>query len=376
MKILLTGSGSGGHFYPLIAVAEALRDLAKEKKLIEPQLLYAAPEPYDAEALFANDIMFVKTSAGKLRRYFSLFTIIDFFKTFWGVTVSIFRIFFLYPDVIFGKGGYGSFPTLLAARLFRIPVVIHESDTVPGRVNRWAGKFAVRVALSYPQAASFFPEDKVAVTGNPIRKALLHKATEGAHEFLKLEREVPVILILGGSQGATAINDVIARALPALVEKYQIIHQTGVHNLQEVEQVASVVLGASPYKTRYKPFGTFNELAMRMVYGAADLIISRAGSTVFEIAAVGVPSILVPIPESVVKDQTTNAFTYARTGAAVVIEQNNLSPNLLISEINRIMDNKDLYARMQIASRAASSGDAARIIAEELLTIALSHESR
>lgn len=375
MKILLTGSGSGGHFYPLIAVAEAIRDLSKEKKLIEPQLFYAAPEEYDGDALFANDITFVKTSAGKLRRYFSFLTIIDFFKTAWGVTVSIFRIFFLYPDVIFAKGGYGSFPTLLAARLFRIPVVIHESDTVPGRVNRWAGKFATRVALSYPHAATFFSEDKVAVTGNPIRKALLHKATEGAHEFLKLEREVPVILILGGSQGAAAINDVILRTLPVLVEKYQIIHQTGVKHLKEVEQIASVVLQQSSYKTRYKPFDTFNELAMRMAAGAADLVISRAGSTIFEIAAWGVPSILVPIPESVVKDQTTNAFTYARTGAAVVIEQNNLAPTLLISEINRIMENKDLYARMQLAAQAASSGDAARIIAEELLTIALSHES-
>jgi UDP-N-acetylglucosamine--N-acetylmuramyl-(pentapeptide) pyrophosphoryl-undecaprenol N-acetylglucosamine transferase len=375
MKILLTGSGAGGHFYPLIAVAEAIRDLVKERRLIEPQLFYAAPEPNDSDALFANDITFVKTSAGKLRRYFSFFTIIDFFKTAWGVLVSVIRIFFLYPDVVFGKGGYGSFPTLLAARLFRIPVVIHESDTVPGRVNKWAGKFATRIALSYPQAEKYFPEGKTAVTGNPIRKALLHKASEGAHEFLKLERETPVLLILGGSQGSVTINDCILRALPILVERYQIIHQTGEKNLEEAKQIASVVLKSSAFAMRYRPFGTLNELAMRMSAGAADLVISRAGSTIFEIAAWGVPSILVPIPNDVVRDQTTNAFAYARTGAAVVIEQNNLSPNLLISEINRIFENKDLYARMALAAQASGSGDAARIIADELLTIALSHES-
>ncbi len=375
MKILLTGGGTGGHFYPLIAVAEAIRDLVKEKHLLEPELYYAAPEEYDKEALFVNNITFVKTSAGKLRRYFSFFSIIDFFKTGWGVITSMIRIFFLYPDVIFSKGGYASFPTLLAARFFRIPVVIHDSDSVPGRVSTWSGKFAMKVALSYPQAAKYFPQDKVAVTGNPIRKALLHKGTEGAHEFLKLEANTPVIFVIGGSQGAVAINDAILRALPQLVEKYQVLHQTGVANQLEVEQIASVVLKDSPFKTRYRPFGTLNELAMRMGFGAANLVISRAGSTIFEIAACGIPSILIPIPQTIVRDQTTNAFSYAKTGAAIVIEQNNLSPNLLVSEVRRILDNKELYDRMQLAAQAAGSGDAARVIADELLTIALSHES-
>lgn len=374
MKILLTGGGSGGHFYPIIAVAEAIRDLAKEQKLLEPLLYYAAPDPYNAESLVENDITFVKTPAGKLRRYFSILNFFDFFKTAWGITVSVFRIFFLYPDVIFGKGGYASFPTLLAARLFRIPVVIHESDTVPGRVNMWAGKFAARIAVSYPRAAEYFPKDKVAVTGNPIRKAILNPATEGAHEFLKLEREVPVILIIGGSQGAVALNDAVLRALPELLAEYQVIHQTGAANLAEVEQLSSVILENSPYKGRYRPFAYLDDLAMRMSAGAASLVISRAGSGVFEIAAWGKPSILVPIPDSIVKDQTTNAFTYARGGGAVVIEQNNLSPALLVSEIRRILTNQDLYDRMRLAAKASGGTDAARVIAEELLRIGVSHE--
>lgn len=374
MKILLTGGGTGGHFYPVIAVAEALRDLAKERKLIEPLLYYAAPEPYDAEALVENDITFVRTSAGKLRRYFSILNFFDFFKTAWGVTVSVFRIFFLYPDVIFGKGGYASFPTLLAGRLFRIPVVIHESDTVPGRVNRWAGKFAARIAVSYPKAAEYFPKDKVAVTGNPIRKGIRTPATEGAHEFLKLEREVPVILVIGGSQGAVALNDVILRALPDLLADFQVIHQTGPANFAEVEQLASVILANSPYKTRYRPFAYLDNLAMRMSAGAASLVISRAGSGIFEIAAWGKPAILVPIPTDIVKDQTENAYTYARGGGAVVIDQNNLSPTLLASEIRRIMQNPDLYNRMRLGAQASSTTDAAAIIADELLRIGISHE--
>lgn len=374
MKILLTGGGTGGHFYPIIAVAEAIHEIAKEEKLLEPFLFYAAPDPYNKDMLVANDITFVRTSAGKLRRYFSIMNVIDLFKTAWGVTVSVFRIFFLYPDVIFGKGGYVSFPTLLAARLFRIPVVIHESDTVPGRVNKWAGKFAARIAVSYPRAAEHFPKEKVAVTGNPIRAAILHPATEGAHEFLKLEREVPVILILGGSQGAVALNDVLLRAAPQLVEKYQILHQTGPANIAEVEQLLSVVLANSPFRGRYRTFAYLDDLAMRMAAGACSLVISRAGSSIFEIAVWGKPSILVPIPNEIVKDQTTNAFTYARSGAAVVIEQNNLSPTLLVSEIERIMGNRDLHARMSLAAKASANADAARIIAKEILDIGLTHE--
>ena len=375
MKILFTGGGTGGHFYPIIAVVEALHDIVKESSLIEPELYYAAPDPYDKEKLAQQNITFVRTRAGKLRRYFSLLNILDFFKTGWGVIVSVLRVFFLYPDVIFGKGGYASFPTLLAARLFRIPVIIHESDTVPGRVNRWAGTFAYRVALSYPEAAKFFAGDKTAVIGNPIRKSILIPAREGAHEFLKLEREVPILFIVGGSQGSKILNDVILAALPQLTEKYQIIHQTGKEHFKEIQETASVVLTSSVNARRYHPYAYLDDAALRMVAGAASLAISRAGSTIFEIAAWGLPSILIPIPEHIVKDQTTNAFSYAKSGAGIVIEQNNLTPHVLLSEINRIMENKDIQASMQKAAASFSNQNAARVIAEELLTVALSHES-
>ncbi len=379
MKILFTGGGTGGHFYPLIAVAEAIRDVAKEKKLIEPSLYYAAPEPYDKEALFANSITFVKTSAGKRRPYFSILNFFDLFKTAWGVLTAMLQIFFIYPDVVFSKGGYASFPALFAARFFRIPVVIHESDTIPGKANIWASKFAARIAISYAQAAAGFPESvqaNVALTGNPVRKAILNPAREGAHEFLGLEETAPVIFVTGGSQGAQAINDVVLKALPQLLEKYQVIHQTGKNNFTEVEQLASVIIGTSAYKARFHPFAELNELAMRMAYGAADLVITRAGSSLFEVASAGIPAIVIPIPKAITEHQTPNAIAYSKTGAGIVIEQNNLSATLLVSEVSRILDNKDLHARMQLAARAAGHDNAAKIIADELLNIALSHESK
>lgn len=376
MKILFTGGGTGGHFYPIIAVAEALDEMTRERKILEPKLYYAAPDPYDKEVLLANNITFVPTAAGKLRHYFSILNVIDFFKTGWGTLRSILRIFFLYPDVVFGAGGYASFPTLLAAKLLRIPVVVYATDAVPSRVNRWAGKFAVKVAISFPEAASYFPKEKIAHTGNPVRKAVMLPAREGAHEFLKLKHEIPTVFVLGGSQGAQALNDCVLDALPRLLQKYQVVHQTGEQNIKDVEGRARIVLDTNfDLAERYKAFGYLNTTALRMAAGAASIVVSRAGAgSIFEIASWGLPSILVPIPEDVSHDQIKNAFAFARAGACSVVEQENLTAGLLISEIDRIMGNKELARQMGEKARAFARPDAAKIIAEALLDIALSHE--
>jgi len=375
MKILFTGGGTGGHFYPIIAVAEAINERVRERKLLEPQLYYAAPDPYDREMLVAQNITFVATSAGKLRHYFSLLNVIDYIKTGWGVLKSIIRVFFLYPDVVFGTGGYASFPSLLAARLFRIPVVIYATDANPSRVNKWAASFAAKVAISFPEAAEYFPKDKTAFTGNPVRKSLLIPAREGAYEFLKLKHELPIILVLGGSQGAQSVNEAILAALPQLVGKYQIVHQTGADNFKDVSGRAGVILADNVNAVNYKPFGYLNDLAMRMSAGVASVVISRAGSgSIFEIATWGIPSILIPIPEEVSADQSKNAFAYARSGAAVVIEQNNLTSGLLLSEIDRIVTNDEQRHKMSAAARAFARPDAAKAIADALLDIGLSHE--
>ena len=148
MKLFLTGGGSGGHFYPIIAVAEAIRKIVRIEKLVAPGLYFMSDSPYNEKLLYDNEIIFKKVGAGKIRLYFSFWNFTDLFKTFFGALKAIAEMFGIYPDVVFGKGGYTSFPALLAARIFRIPVVIHESDSVPGKVNLWAGKFAVKVAVS------------------------------------------------------------------------------------------------------------------------------------------------------------------------------------------------------------------------------------
>lgn len=374
MRILFTGGGSGGHFYPIVAIAAEVTSLVKKHKLFAPELYYLSPTPYDEGVLFEHNIIYKRNTAGKLRRYFSLLNLTDAIKTLWGVLVSIIQVWRLYPDVIFGKGGYASFPTLLAGKILRVPVVIHESDTVPGRVNKWAGKFAIRIAVSYPEAAKHFPTGRTAYTGNPVRKDIAEPIKEGAREFLKLEETVPVILILGGSQGAAAINDIVLEALPALVGNFQIIHQVGPKNLSEVKATAEAVLYQSLHKDRYKPFDYLNPLAMRMAAGVSAAVVSRAGSTIFEIAAWGLPSIIIPITSSNGDHQRQNAFAYARAGACEVIEENNLTANILISEITRLVENPDERERMGAAARKFYKPDAARLVAEEIVKIALSHE--
>ena len=378
MKILLTGGGTGGHFYPIIAIAQELNELSKENRILRPELFYMSTEDYNEGLLYENGIIFKKVSTGKIRRNFSPQNIIknffDLFKTFFGTLGAVVTVFNIYPDVVFGKGGYASFPALFAARILRIPVVIHESDTRPGKVNSWAGKFAEKIAVSYPESVKFFPQGKTADTGNPVRKELMEPLTAGAHEFLHLETGVPVIFILGGSQGSQHINEVIMDALPLLVSKYQIIHQTGKKNIEIMKETADVVLDKNPNKDRYKPFDYLNLLSMRMAAGVADIIISRAGSTIFEIASWGVPSIIIPIPEKISHDQRTNAYAYAATGACEVIEEKNLTDHILISEIDRIIGNPIEQKKMSEAAKAFSRHDSARLIAKEILDIALSHE--
>ena len=374
MRILFTGGGSGGHFYPIISIAEELHNLVKEKKLLELELFYVSPTPYNRGVLFENDIIYKKNSAGKLRRYFSLLNFFDLFKTGWGILVSLALVYKLYPDVIFGKGGYASFPVLVAAYLLRIPVVIHESDTIPGRVNLWAGKFAKIVAVSYKEAAKYFPAGKVAYTSQPVRKDVAMPITAGAREFLKIEENVPVILVLGGSQGAQKINDTVLEGLKGLVEKYAIIHQTGKNNIVEVRATGEAILFDSLHKDRYKAYDYLNVLALRMAAGVASVVVSRAGSTIFEIAAWGVPSIVIPINEKVSRDQHSNAFAYARAGASEVIEENNLTANILASEIERLTTNEAEREKMKAAAKAFYKPDAARLVAEEILKIALLHE--
>ena len=375
MKIVFTGGGTGGHFYPMIAVVQKINQIIDKEKIIGAKLYYVSDSPYDREELFENGLIYEEVKAGKLRTYFSFKNFTDLFKMFFGVLNALYKIFTIYPDVIFGKGGYGSFPALLAARILNIPVIIHESDSVPGRVNKWAGHFAKKIAVSFKEAAEYFPKEKVAWTGHPIRAEILHGApNKEALEFFKLESNLPTILVMGGSQGAELINNTILAALPRLTKNFQVIHQTGLNNYRSVSGQAQVILASEKERVRYLPFAFLNSLAEKMAAGVASIIVSRAGSTIFEIASWGLPSIIIPITSSNGDHQRKNAFNYAHTGACDVIEEANMTANILSSEIERIIEDKEVWQKMADSTKTFNKPDAAEKIAWAIVDIALSHE--
>ncbi len=374
MKILLTGGGTGGHFYPLIAVAEKINKIADRDHIPDTKLYYMSDAPYDKAALFENSITFIEITSGKNRLYSSAKNITDMIKVGMGCISATFKLFGMYPDVVFSKGGYASVPALFAARLLRIPVVIHDSDSVPGRVSLWSAKFAKSIAISYPEAIEYFPKEKTALTGQPIREEIAKKANEGAHEYWNFDPNVPTIYITGGSQGAQNINNTLLDILPDLLHTCQVIHQVGAANIKENEERISVILSKHEFEGRYKPVGYMTPLMTKMAAGAANLIISRAGSMIFEIAAWGIPSIIIPIPETISRDQKHNAFNYARAGACEVIEEDNLTPSILHGAIMKILENTARINAMSANALKFAQGDAAENLAKEIVRIALEHE--
>lgn len=374
MKILLTGGGTGGHFYPMIAVAEALRDIAKEKKFIDLDLIYVSDAPYNENLLKQEGIRFKKISSGKIRRYFSLLNISDFLKTLGGTFKAILYVYKEFPDVIFGKGGYASFPSLFAARILRIPVIIHESDSVPGKVNKWAGKFSKRVGISFNETYKYFLKEKTALIGNPIRRAVLGKTPEAGMEIFNLEPGIPTILILGGSQGSKKINEVILEIAKDLVGSFQVIHQCGKNKLKDVSGRLAVILRDSEFRSRYHLVDFLNSSQLRAASSVADLVISRSGANaIFEIAAWELPSILIPLSGSAQNHQEKNALNYAQTGAAGIVEEPNLTPHILLFEIQKILNDVEKREEMKKVAKDFAKIDAAKKIAEEIIKLALKH---
>lgn len=376
MKIVFTGGGTGGHFYPIIAVGEAVLRLADKEHLIDLSLYYISDSPYNKDLLTATRMQYIEIKTGKRRTYWSIKNFTDPFKVILACITSTWKLFSIYPDVVFGKGGYASFPTMFAARVLRIPVIIHESDISLGRVNRWIEPYAQKIAISYAETAPTIhkAEGRVALTGIPLRQSVLDDPIDDPISYLRLEEHIPVLLVLGGSQGAENINEHLMDIMPRLVEKYQVIHQTGEANIEWMKKRAEGVLYEHRFAYRYKPYAYLDSKTLRLAAAASSLVISRSGSTIFEIAIWGKPSILIPLPIAREDHQKQNAYSYARTGAAMVIEEANLKNELLFSAIETLMNHPEQRDAMAKATVAFAHRDAAEKIAQALINVGLRHE--
>ncbi len=342
-RILLAGGASGGHAFPLVAIARALKEQARQKN-IEVELMFIGDVSLLESAGQAEGIVFKRIYGGKLRRYISPLVLLDAAKILLGFIQTLWHLFWFMPDVVFTKGGYDSVMPGLIARLYRISLLIHESDAVPGLGNRILGKFAAVIFLSFQSAASFFKNGKTVVVGNPIRSELLGGDSMAGLSAFQLASGRKTVLVMGGSQGARQINELILEALPLLAKELQIVHQCGPkqYAFVEAERKRLIEEGKENYgqaiQQSYRVFPFLDTKQLAMAYAVCDVVISRAGAgSLFEIAALGKPAIIIPIEGSANGHQAANASEFAKAGA-VVMAGSNLTTHLLLNQIRELLD--------------------------------------
>lgn len=366
MKILFTGGGTGGHIFPIVAIIRELKKISKEKL----DFFYLGPkDEFGQEILSKEGVKIKNVLTGKWRRYIEpksiLNNIVDIFKIPIGFFQALFYLLVWYPDLIFSKGGFGSIPAVIAGWILRIPIFLHESDIFPGMSNRILSKFALEIFTSFPNTPCV-PKKKTILVGNPIRSEILNVSKEEAVKFFNLTGQKPIILILGGSQGAQRINEKILEILNELLKNFEVIHQTGKQNFNTVKKEAEVIL-LEELKNFYHPFPFFNEMEIKMAYTAADLIISRAGAgTIFEIAAFAKPSILIPLPEAAQNHQFHNAYEFSKTGATIVLLEENFTPRFFLEKIKFLFSHPEKIKEMGEKAKNFSRPLAAKIIASYL----------
>ncbi len=378
-RILLVGGGSGGHIFPIMAVADALRSADSSV-----ELMILGNGPFLATAAGTAGLPFKTIQAGKFRRYFSLWTMLAPFQMIVGFFQSLWILFVYMPDVMFTKGGYASVMPVLVAKLYFIPIYTHESDSIPGLANKFISRLATIVFTSFESTAKYFSTKggsasggkvpHVALVGNPVRPELLTGDKNTALQQFNFRADKKIILVAGGSQGSKRINDAILEAIVPLVQNFQIIHQCGDSQYTSVKLIIDQYIkeGEKSYgsiiSANYRLYPFFNSQDMSMAYAAADIIISRGGaSNLFEISALGKPAIIIPLSTASSRgDQIDNAIEFQKYGA-VVIEEANITPHIIINQIQELLE-PTRYQAVAAQIKTFAKPEAANNIAQVLLS--------
>lgn len=350
-NIFLVGGGSGGHVQPSIAVAQAL--VARHKN-IRP-IFVCSRNTLDSDILKQTDFKFIRLFSGKLRRYFSFQNFIDWIFVIFGFFQSIGLILIYRPQVVFSKGGFVSLPMAFAAWMFRVPIILHESDAASGLANRIISKLAKVVCTGFPVEGL---GGKVVFVGNPVRQQLTinnlqltHKVkTDVKSQLLK----VNCLLIMGGSQGAQFINETVHKILPELVKKYKVIHIAGKGKKVDFEH------------TNYEQYEYVTDELIGF-YKETDLCICRSGAnSLAELAVMGIPAILIPLPSAANNHQVKNAQLFVDKGAALMFEQKEGSEDVLLKMVQEFFGNDEQRLKMSQAMEKMAKVDAAERIVEEV----------
>ena len=349
-RIILTGGGTAGHVTPNMALVPTLKERGydiqyigsydgMEKKLIEDMGI-----PYHGIA------------TGKLRRYFDLRNFSDPFRVIKGFNEAKKLMKDIKPDVVFSKGGFVSVPVVLAASAKKIPCVIHESDMTPGLANKISIPKASKVCCNFPETVSMCPANKAVYTGSPIRAELFEGDKERGRAFCGFDTGKPVIMIIGGSQGAASINQNVRDCLDRLLVRFNIVHLCG---KDKVDNMMLDIKG-------YKQFEYLND-ELKDIYALADIVISRAGANaIMEILALCKPNILIPLASGSRGDQVLNAASFEEKGYSMVIKEEALDPGCMIDTINKLYESREEYiANMKKQSEINPVDKIINIILEE-----------
>jgi UDP-N-acetylglucosamine--N-acetylmuramyl-(pentapeptide) pyrophosphoryl-undecaprenol N-acetylglucosamine transferase len=369
LRLAITGGGTGGHVLPALAVVDELR----QRGALADLIWIGSSEGVESQAADEAGIRFLAIPTGKLRRYLSLRNLTDAARIPLGVLAARRALAAFRPDVVLSTGGFVSVPAVVAARGIA-PVLTHEQTAIIGLANRINARFADVLAVSHSQTESLAARlhGRVVVTGNPIRTGLTAGDRSRGLQRLGFEAALPVVYVTGGARGASPINQRIAALLPGILEQAQIVHQTGPLSANADASNLSELKETLPEAVRHRYYVVeFLGEELPDIYAVADLVVGRAGAgTIAELAYVGLPAILVPLPGARGDEQAVNARVLGDIGAAVVIAQQNATPERLQMEILALLEDPDRRARMANAARTIARPDAAARLTEELLSLA------
>ncbi|HEV8192382.1 MAG TPA: undecaprenyldiphospho-muramoylpentapeptide beta-N-acetylglucosaminyltransferase [Ktedonobacterales bacterium] len=370
MRILISGGGTGGHIYPALAVARELRDR------FGADILYLGDKNgLETRIVPAAGFAFAAVSAGKLRRYLSARTITDLGRVPLGMAQALGHVRRFKPDVAFTSGGYVSVPAGLAARTQGVPLVMHQQDVPPNLANRLLAPFATRISVSFPGSLRFFPKVRTTLAGNPVREEVLRMSgleSASVKPQFGLNPTVPVVLVTGGSQGARHLNQVVVEALPQLLPRCQVLHVSGTLTHEATHEAAERQLSAIPeLRGRYLLY-PYLEAEMPAALAASDMVLCRSGAaTLAELAVLGRPSLLVPLPPGFTgSPQQVNAEMFRAAGAAEMLLDKDMSPERLCALLFPLLDDRVRREHMAQAARTFGHLEAAATLADTVAALA------
>ena len=327
-KIVLTGGGTAGHVTPNIALLPHLKNKGYE-------ICYMGSYDGIEKKLIADyEIPYYGISTGKLRRYFDPKNFTDPFRVIKGFGEAKKILKEIKPDVVFSKGGFVSVPVVRAAASLKIPCIIHESDMTPGLANKLCIPVAKKICCNFPETLNHLPEGKAVLTGSPIREELSKGNKLAAYEVCGFTANKPVIMVIGGSLGSVAINNAVREALPSLLNDFQVVHICG------KEKIDNLLLTTKGYHQF-----EYLKAELKDIFAMADLVISRAGANaICEILALKKPNLLIPLPAGSSRgDQILNAASFEAQGYSMVISEDDLTKELLVSKIQELYCNRNTY---------------------------------